>query len=45
LVSGGLWWFLSDDWTPEVLEPSKGTNKIFIAAWMCAPLPSVALLD
>jgi len=44
VVVGVLWWVMSTDWIPELLEPTKGTNPLFMAGWMCTSSAISALL-
>lgn len=44
LVVGLVWWIFSVDWIPEVLEPTKGTNSLFMVGWMCTSSIMSALL-
>ena len=35
ILVGVVWWLLSPDWIPEKPDPSKGSNPLFLAGWMC----------
>jgi hypothetical protein len=44
ILVGAIWWLLSPDWIPEKPDPSKGSNTLFLAGWMCCSAVMSALL-
>lgn len=44
ILVGVVWWLLSPDWIPEKPDPSKGSNPLFLAGWMCCSAVMSALL-